>query len=155
AQQTEGSTYQYDDLYNDDSKTMTSLQGDLTLGWLECTEEERGLAVKRGGSLCSHAKTWCSKSLPLIGCTEESRSYCCFKSILAKIINREGRKQLGLSLETCEGISVEQLQKLDFSKIDMTEFTESVVPKNIDLGDRAEKIKQRVEKQSVGGYYSE
>ncbi|MFX5100713.1 conjugal transfer protein TraN, partial [Acinetobacter baumannii] len=74
AQQTEGSTYQYDDLYNDDSKTMTSLQGDLTLGWLECTEEERGLAVKRGGSLCSHAKTWCSKSLPLIGCTEESRS---------------------------------------------------------------------------------
>lgn len=151
AQQTEGSTYQYDDLYNDDSKTMTSLQGDLTLGWLECTEEERGLAVKRGGSLCSHAKTWCSKSLPLIGCTEESRSYCCFKSILAKIINREGRKQLGLSLETCEGISVEQLQKLDFSKIDMTEFTESVVPKNIDLGDRAEKIKQRVEKQSVGG----
>lgn len=155
AQQTEGSTYQYDDLYNDDSKTMKSLQADLTFGWLECTEEERGLAVKRGGSLCTHAKTWCSKSLPLIGCTEESRSYCCFKSILAKIINREGRKQLGLSLETCEGITVEQLQKLDFSKIDMTEFTESVVPKNIDLGDRAEKIKQRVEKQSVGGYYSE
>lgn len=155
AQQTQGSTYQYDDLYNDGSKTMKSLQADLTFGWLECSEDERSLAVKRGGSLCTHAKTWCSKKLPLIGCTEESRSYCCFKSILAKIINREGRKQLGLSLESCEGITVEQLQKLDFSKIDMTEFTESVVPKNIDLGDRAEKIKQRVEKQSVGGYYSE
>lgn len=67
----------------------------------------------------------------IFGCTEESRSYCCFKSILAKIINREGRKQLGLSLETCEGITVEQLQKLDFSKIDMTEFQNSVVPKTL------------------------
>ncbi|MFX4593143.1 conjugal transfer protein TraN, partial [Acinetobacter baumannii] len=78
----------------------------------------------------------------------------CFKSILAKIINREGRKQLGLSLETCEGITVEQLQKLDFSKIDMTEFQNSVVPKNVDLGDKAEKIRERVNKQAVGGYYS-
>ncbi|MDC4411820.1 conjugal transfer protein TraN [Acinetobacter baumannii] len=153
AQQTEGSTYQYDDLYNDDS-TMKNLQGDLTGGWLQCTEEERDLAVKRGGSLCTHAKTWCSSS-SILGCTEESRSYCCFKSILAKIINREGRKQLGLTLESCEGITIEQLQKLDFSKIDMTEFQNSVVPKNVDLGDRAEKIKERVNQQAVGGYYSE
>ncbi|WP_453941950.1 conjugal transfer protein TraN, partial [Acinetobacter baumannii] len=153
AQQTEGSTYQYDDLYNDDSM-MKNLQGDLTGGWLQCNEEERDLAVKRGGSLCTHARTWCS-SKTIFGCTEESRSYCCFKSILAKIINREGRKQLGLSLETCEGITVEQLQKLDFSKIDMTEFQNSVVPKNVDLGDKAEKIRERVNKQAVGGYYSE
>ncbi|HAV4660329.1 TPA: conjugal transfer protein TraN, partial [Acinetobacter baumannii] len=143
----------YDDLYNDDSM-MKNLQGDLTGGWLQCNEEERDLAVKRGGSLCTHARTWCS-SKTIFGCTEESRSYCCFKSILAKIINREGRKQLGLSLETCEGITVEQLQKLDFSKIDMTEFQNSVVPKNVDLGDKAEKIRERVNKQAVGGYYSE
>lgn len=155
AQQTPGSTYQYDDLYNDGSKTMKNLQADLTFGWLECNEQERDLAVKRGGSLCTHARTWCSNKVPLIGCIEESRSYCCFKSILAKIINREGKKQLGLSLEDCGGITVDQLQKLDFSKIDMTEFKESVIPKNINLGDRAEKIKQRVEQQSVGGYYSE
>ncbi|HCW5206361.1 TPA: conjugal transfer protein TraN, partial [Acinetobacter baumannii] len=53
------------------------------------------------------------------------------------------------------GITVEQLQKLDFSKIDMTEFQNSVVPKNVDLGDKAEKIRERVNKQAVGGYYSE
>ncbi|WP_370976935.1 hypothetical protein [Acinetobacter baumannii] len=51
--------YQYDDLYNDDSM-MKNLQGDLTGGWLQCNEEERDLAVKRGGSLCTHARTWCS-----------------------------------------------------------------------------------------------
>lgn len=153
-QKTQGSTYQYDDMYNDD-KLMKQLQAQLTLGWLECKGSERELSVKRGSSLCTHARTWCSDKKPLIGCIEETRAYCCFKSILAKILNRQGRAQLGLSLETCAGITVTQLQSLDFSKIDLTEFKNSITPTNLNLDSKISDLKKQVQKQAVGGYYSE
>lgn len=155
AQPTEGSTYQYDDLYNDDSKTQQQLQSTLTVGWLQCTKEERELGVRRGSNLCVLARTWCSEKKPVIGCVEESRAWCCFKSILAKLVNRQGREQLGLPLSSCDGFTIEQLQKLDFSKMDLTEFKESIVPANIDLDKRKKEIEQQVTKQVSEGYYSE
>ncbi|EMR8015426.1 conjugal transfer protein TraN [Acinetobacter baumannii] len=154
-QQTQGSSYQYDDVYND-NKTMKQLQSQLTFGWLECSEGERELGIKRGSSLCTHARTWCSKKDPIFGsCLEESRAWCCFKSILAKIINRQGRAQLGLSLETCEGIKIEELQRLDFSKMDLTEFKNSITPANMNLDERVKELRDQVTKRSVGGYYND
>ncbi|ENG7912459.1 conjugal transfer protein TraN [Acinetobacter baumannii] len=154
-QQTQGSSYQYDDVYNDD-KTMKQLQSQLTFGWLECSEGERELGIKRGSSLCTHARTWCSKKDPVFGsCLEETRSYCCFKSILAKLINRQGRAQLGMSLETCEGIKIDELQKLDFSKMDLTEFKNSITPTNMNLDERVKELRDQVTKRAVGGYYND
>ena len=154
-QQTQGSSYQYDDMYNDD-KTMKQLQSQLTFGWLECSEGERELGIKRGSSLCTHSRTWCSKKDPVFGsCLEETRSYCCFKSILAKLINRQGRAQLGMSLETCEGIKIDELQKLDFSKMDLTEFKNSITPTNLNLDERVKELRDQVTKKAVGGYYND
>lgn len=154
-QQTPGSPYQYDDVYNDD-KLLKQLQSQLTFGWLECSESERELGVKRGSSLCTHARTWCSKKDPVFGsCLEESRAYCCFKSILAKLINRQGRAQLGLSLEQCGGLTIDQIHKLDFSKMDLTEFKNSIAPSNMDLDSKVKELRDQVTKQAVGGYYND
>lgn len=154
-QQTQGSKYQYDDMYNDD-KTMKQLQSQLTFGWLECSEGERELGIKRGSSLCTHSRTWCSKKDPVFGsCLEETRAYCCFKSILAKLINRQGRAQLGLSLETCEGIKIDELQRLDFSKMDLTEFKNSITATNMNLDQRVKELRDQVTKKAVGGYYND
>ena len=151
-QETPGSTYQYDDLY-DDGKTMQQLQSTLTAGWLQCNKEERELGIKRGTNLCEQTRTWCSEKKPLIGCVEESRAFCCFKSILAKLINRQGKQQLGLDLSNCAGFNEEQLKKLDFSKMDFTEFTDSIVPANIDLEKRKKEIEQKLNAQGGDSYY--
>ena len=88
-------------------------------------------------------------------CLEETRAYCCFKSILAKLINRQGRAQLGLSLETCEGIKIDELQRLDFSKMDLTEFKNSITPTNMNLDQRVKELRDQVTKKAVGGYYND
>ena len=154
-QQTPGSPYQYDDIYNDD-KLVKQLSSQLTFGWLECNEKERELGVKRGSSLCTHARTWCSKKDPVFGsCLEETRAYCCFKSILAKLINRQGREQLGLTLEKCDGLTIDQIHKIDFSKMDLTEFKNSISPTSVDLDSKVKELRDQVTKKAVGGYYAE
>lgn len=154
-QQTPGSPYQYDDVYNDD-KLVKQLSSQLTFGWLECSEGERELGIKRGSSLCTHARTYCSKKDPVFGsCLEETREYCCFKSILAKLINRQGRAQLGLDLTDCGGVTITQLQSLDFSKMDLTEFKNSISPSNMDLDSKVKELRDQVSKQAVGGYYND
>jgi len=152
-QPTQGSTYQYDDLYNDD-KYIKQLAATLTFGWLECNQKERELGIKRGASLCEQVDEWCSDDT-IFGCIEKTRSYCCFKSVLAKSINRQGRKQLGLSLNTCAGITVEQLQRIDFAKVDLTEFKNSIKPTNLNLTRKISETEQQLQNREIGGYYND
>lgn len=51
--------------------------------------------------------------------------------MVSKIINQQGRAQLGMSSGTaespdCSGFTVAQLQALDFTKIDLSEFTAGI-----------------------------
>ena len=39
-----------------------------------------------------------------------------------RIINQQGKLQLGLEFASCKGLSLKQLTNLDFSKINFTEF---------------------------------
>ena len=53
-------------------------------------------------------------------------SYCCFKNKLMRVIQEQGRAQLGLTFGTpkepdCRGLTIEEIQKIDFSKIDWRE----------------------------------
>ncbi|MFN4266410.1 MAG: conjugal transfer protein TraN [Aquabacterium sp.] len=87
------------------------------------------LQSKRDQGMCHQNWTWVSDhgalSIPL----EESTSYCCFNSKLARIIVEQGRQQLGIAWSNpsgnpddpnCEGFTVEQLQALDFSAMDLS-----------------------------------
>lgn len=93
-----------------------------------CSEEEQMLAMHRGASLSTFIKQECTSRIPIIDtCIEWTSSYCSFNSVLAKIINIQGKPQLGLNIANCAGMTPEQLSKLDFTKIDMSEFTEGLV----------------------------
>ncbi len=49
--------------------------------------------------------------------------FCCWNNILNKVIQVEGRKQLGIKMDrSCRGLSVDELLKLDFSRMDFSEF---------------------------------
>ncbi|MEW6587358.1 MAG: conjugal transfer protein TraN, partial [Nitrospirota bacterium] len=51
----------------------------------------------------------------------------CFNSKLGRIINEQGRPQIGKSFGSakdpdCEGFTPEELSKLDFSRLDLSEY---------------------------------
>ncbi len=109
----------------------------VILSMMACNEEEGRLALKEGASLCHSVGTYCSSCLRVLGicvsCVERTTSKCCFNSMLARIVNEQGRIQVGKGWggsesPDCSGFTVAQLQSLDFAAMDFTEFYASLVP---------------------------
>ncbi|MCL4780803.1 MAG: conjugal transfer protein TraN [Gammaproteobacteria bacterium] len=123
-------------------------------GLLSCEQAEQVLAMKRDNRLCHSVGSYCSSRLPIIRtCVETTESYCCFNSRLSRIINEQGRAQLsrswgGARNPNCSGFSLTQLQALDFSRMDLSEFYAEIAPTLPNLGD----MQQRAE-QKVNGYF--
>lgn len=53
-------------------------------------------------------------------CVKRAQNYCCYSSMLPRIVMQQAVVQLGLA--DCSGMTVAQLQKLDWSKVDLTEW---------------------------------
>ncbi|GJI98172.1 hypothetical protein RugamoR57_48900 [Duganella caerulea] len=114
----------------------------VVLSMMSCSPEEGKLAMKEGAKLCHPIGTWCSNCIRILGkcvtCIEHTTSKCCFNSELARLVNEQGRAQLGIGWgeaerPQCQGFTVAQLQELDFSRMDLTEFYASIVPALPDL----------------------
>jgi conjugal transfer mating pair stabilization protein TraN len=108
-------------------------------GMLSCNDEEKITAMKRDARLCVEFGDYCSQCITVFGrcvaCLERTQSFCCFNSHLARIINEQGRGQIGKSWGSntaqnpdCSGFSVAQLQSLDFSRMDFSEFYAEIAP---------------------------
>lgn len=99
---------------------------------MTCNEDEAMLALRRGASLCSpKIGDWCDKRV-LGVCITRKRSYCCYNSKFAKIINVQGRQQLGMGWgdsksPSCAGFTAGQLKNIDFRHIDMTELIDDIM----------------------------
>lgn len=92
-----------------------------------CTQDEQMLALHRGANLSTFIKQECSKRVLLLGCVEWRSTYCSFNSVLSRIINTQGKSQIGLSIEGCSGLTARDISSLDFARIDFGEFTASLV----------------------------
>ncbi|AOJ79190.1 conjugal transfer protein TraN (plasmid) [Burkholderia savannae] len=121
--------------------------------WLACDTSEQVTSMKRGQNLCVHVETYCSQKV-LGVCIERKERHCCFNSKLAKIVNRGGRAQLGMPMNQCGGFNQAQLQSIDFSQLDMSEFIEDVKPKDLNLNKATDKVKQTVDER-VKSYYEQ
>lgn len=96
-----------------------------------CEESEFELNAKRANEACAYVGDYCKEELPFGGCLEKRQAYCCYSSPLAQIINNQIKKenpQLGLSFgdpksPDCEGITIDQISELDWTKIDLSEWT--------------------------------
>lgn len=109
----------------------------IIMSMTSCNEEEGKLAMQEGAHLCHSVGTWCSSCLMVLGkcvsCTEHTTSKCCFNSVLSRIVNEQGRMQIGKGwggpqAADCSGFTIAQLQSLDFAAMDLTEFYASIVP---------------------------
>lgn len=95
------------------------------LSYFLCSPNEMILDVKDRMGLCHYVGTYCSsKTLGI--CTSKRKNYCCFESKLARILQEQGRIQLGkdwgkAKKPECQGFLVEEFQQLDLSQMDFTE----------------------------------
>ncbi|WP_053077649.1 conjugal transfer protein TraN [Burkholderia cepacia] len=111
--------------------------------WLACSSDEQVLSLKRGQNLCVQYNQGCSKRV-LGVCVEEKKSYCCFNSLIAKLVNQQGKAQLGIPFAGCAGLTADQLQQIDFSKIDFTEFVNSIQSKAVDQDAILKRVQQAI-----------
>jgi len=106
----------------------------VALGLIKCKEDEKILAKRRKNGKCHYIGEYCSKELKLLAtkiCIQHKDTYCCFNSKLARIINEQGRPQINkdwgsANSPNCRGFTPEEFSKLDFSKIDLSEFYNSI-----------------------------
>ncbi|XVN41904.1 MAG: conjugal transfer protein TraN [Rickettsia endosymbiont of Argas persicus] len=98
------------------------------LGLARCSAGEKALALKRGKGQCHFVGTYCSQRDKVFKkCLTKKSTYCCFNSKLARIFQEQGKAQLAISFGTaqyanCRGFTVEELQRIDFSKFDLEEL---------------------------------
>ena len=109
----------------------------IVMSMMSCDEDEGLLAMKEGAHLCHTIGTYCSDCIDVFGdcvaCIEYTTGKCCFNSMLSRIVNEQGRGQVGKGWGSakrpdCSGFTLAQLQELDFAAMDLSEFYASIVP---------------------------
>jgi conjugal transfer mating pair stabilization protein TraN len=90
-----------------------------------CSAAERQLDEKDDKGLCHRVGTYCSDRV-LGVCVTRKDAYCCFQSKISRILQEQGRPQIGKSwgppkTETCEGFTIYEFQQLDLSVMDFSE----------------------------------
>jgi conjugal transfer mating pair stabilization protein TraN len=87
-----------------------------------CDENESDMGIKLGQRQCFKVDgDYCSSKLLGI-CYQKRQDYCCYNSILARIVMEQAGPLLGKDLTTCEGLSQAELSTLDFNRIDLSEW---------------------------------
>ena len=121
------------------------------IGLSSCGANEKLLSKKRKSGLCHYVGTYCAKKV-LGKCIKKKSSYCCFGSKLLKAFQEQGRAQIRLGWgepkhPLCRGFTIEEIQRIDFSKLDLREVFEELM-KNYKPGkinDISQKVGERLE----------
>ena len=94
-----------------------------------CGEPDTECVAKASKGSCHFIGDYCKQEWWLIGCVQRANVYCCFNSMLARIIQEQGRPQLqsfngwgSVSSPDCRGFTEEEFSHIDFSKIDFSEY---------------------------------
>ncbi|EPZ6777279.1 conjugal transfer protein TraN, partial [Escherichia coli] len=124
------------------------------IGLAKCSSDEKALAKAKSNKLTVSVGEFCSKKV-LGVCLEKKRSYCQFDSKLAQIVQQQGRNgQLRISFGSakhpdCRGITVDELQKIQFDRLDFTNFYEDLMnnQKIPDSGVLTQKVKEQIADQ--------
>jgi conjugal transfer mating pair stabilization protein TraN len=120
---------------------------DTSKGWgkqlgAKCTKDEISLINLREKKLCVYVGKKTSGTAPF---HVNKHHYCCFGNTLERVIQVEGRKQLGINFGSggspnCRGLTMEEItgydkdgkkvgKGLDFSKMDFSDFIDELMVK--------------------------
>ncbi|OYZ15870.1 MAG: hypothetical protein B7Y35_07390 [Sphingomonadales bacterium 28-64-96] len=98
-----------------------------------CNAGDAALKERREKGECTYVGTWCSSRF-LGVCLQRRERHCCFLSKISRILQEQGRPQIGKAWgaprdEQCLGFTIAEFQQLDLSRMDFSEvyaeFTEA------------------------------
>ncbi|WP_058914200.1 type-F conjugative transfer system mating-pair stabilization protein TraN [Entomohabitans teleogrylli] len=127
-------------------------------GLASCNSDEKALGHAKERKLTIYVGTYCSRKV-LGACLQKKQAYCQFDSKLAKIVQEQGRGwQLGIgfgsaSSPDCRGITVEELQSINFDALNFADFYDDLengttIPADQELIDR---VKAQIAGSLQGG----
>ena len=122
----------------------------LLVGLANCSASEKELAEERNAGNTHYLGKSCSRRIFGI-CIRRSRAWCVFGSRLGRILQQQGRAQLGIGWSSCRGFTVAEIESIDFASLDLFEFTENLMDGSMepnvslpDAGDTQTLMKDRV-----------
>ena len=112
----------------------------------KCSKDEEILSEKRQKNLCIYVGKESKKTAGIT--TLIKHHYCCFSNMLEKVVQVQARKQLGLNFGSggspnCRGLTLDELSRVDFSKMDFSEVA-AEMQKKIAMPNVAD-VKGRIE----------
>ena len=97
------------------------------VGLANCSASERELAEERNAGNTHYLGRYCSKRTFFGVCIRRSRAWCVFGSKLGRILQQQGRSQLGIGWSSCRGLTVAEIEGIDFARLDLSEFTQDLM----------------------------
>ena len=97
------------------------------VGLANCSASEIELAEERNAGNTHYLGRYCSKKTLFGICIRHSRAWCVFGSKLGRILQQQGRRQLGIGWSSCRGFTVAEIEGIDFASLDLSEFTEDLM----------------------------
>jgi hypothetical protein len=132
-----------------------------TDGWgkylgAKCSADEKQLSERRKQNKCVYVG---KQNVKRAGVTVVTKNHwCCFSNILEKIVQVQGRQQLGQTFGSggspdCRGLTFDELTKINFDKIDFSEFHADILkrmklPKIEDIDNRVKNAMPNTRKSS-------
>lgn len=100
-----------------------------------CDQTSTETGVLNGSGYCYEIGEYCRERWQFVGCVQRAKSFCCFNSKMGRIIHQQGRAQLNSvsgfgtpEAPNCRGLTPEEFQSIDFSKIDFSDYYGDLVP---------------------------
>ena len=123
----------------------------LLVGLANCSASEQELAEERNAGNTHYLGKYCSRRTFFGICIRRSRAWCVFGSKLGRILQQQGRAQLGIGWGNCRGLTVAEIEGIDFASLDLSEFTEDLMDTSKepsvslpDAGDTGEAMRTRI-----------
>lgn len=97
------------------------------VGLAHCNDEEKAIGKAKERKLVIDVGEYCSKKV-LGACLQKKHSYCVYDSLLARIVQEQGRQgQLGIGFGSgkspdCRGMVMAEFERLKFDRIDFSDF---------------------------------
>lgn len=139
----------YEGLVQGTKETVRSIMEQGILGYISsieniiklvarCNEDENMLAIERPMDQTHKIGRECGKRISVVFgkmCVRRDHTYCSFNSPVSRIMQEEARKQLGIgwgstSNPNCRGLTMEEIQEVDWSEIDTSEWEKLIKENN-------------------------
>lgn len=97
----------------------------------QCDKNEQDMGVKLAQKQCfAVGKKYCAEKV-LGVCYLRRQDWCCYSSMLSRIIADQGSKQLGKDMASCPGFTIEEFGRIDFDRLDLSEWLSTMYQADI------------------------